>query len=62
MQKSGSSQYFFPVVLDLIMYIITSDNGGDFETSCPITLHNLCVLWPVLIYINSNLANKFLKT
>lgn len=62
MQKSGSSQYFFPAVLDLIMYIITSDNGGDFETSGLITLHNLCVLRPVFIYINSNLANESLKT
>lgn len=62
MQKSGPSQYFFPGVLDLIVYIITSDNGGDFETSGLITLHNLCVLQPVFIYINSNLANKSLKT
>lgn len=44
------------------MYIITSDSGGDFETSGLITLHNLCVLQPIFIYINSNLANKYLKT
>lgn len=43
------------------MYIITSDNGGDFETSGLIMLHNLCVLQPVFIYINSNLANKSLE-